>query len=70
VGIAPHQYLTRRQVERAKHLLGLGDRPIAAIAPDCGFCHQAHFDLHPPQALRHDAGDVSGGGEGVTQNSM
>ena len=44
VGIAPHQYLTRRRVERAKHLLGAAaDLPIAAIAIDCGFCHQEHL---------------------------
>jgi AraC family transcriptional regulator len=42
VGIAPHQYLTRRRVARAKHLLGLGDLPIA-IALDRGFRCQEHL---------------------------
>lgn len=42
MGIAPHQYLLRARVERAKRLLA-GDMPIAAIALDCGFCHQEHL---------------------------
>jgi AraC family transcriptional regulator len=42
-GMAPHQYLLRLRVERAKRLLSTGDLPIAAIALDCGFCHQEHL---------------------------
>lgn len=42
-GLAPHQYLLRARVERAKRLLSTGDLPIAAIALDCGFCHQEHL---------------------------
>jgi AraC family transcriptional regulator len=42
-GLAPHQHLLRLRVERAKRLLSTGDLPIAAIALDCGFCHQEHL---------------------------
>lgn len=42
-GLAPHQYLSRARVERAKRLLATSDLPIAAIALDCGFCHQEHL---------------------------
>jgi AraC family transcriptional regulator len=42
-GVAPHQYLLRARVERAKRLLASGDLPVAAVAIDCGFCHQEHL---------------------------
>lgn len=42
-GIAPHQWLMHRRVERAKHLLQVGKLPIAAIAADCGFSDQSHL---------------------------
>jgi AraC family transcriptional regulator len=42
-GLAPHQYLLRARIERAKRLLSLGDLPISGIALDCGFCHQEHL---------------------------
>jgi AraC family transcriptional regulator len=42
-GEAPHQYLLRARAERARRLLSIGTLPIAAIALDCGFCHQEHM---------------------------
>lgn len=42
-GLPPHQYLMRRRIDRAKRLLATSDQPIAAIAVDCGFCHQEHL---------------------------
>ncbi len=42
-GLPPHQYLMRRRLDRARRLLAAGDLPIAAIALDCGFCHQEHL---------------------------
>ena len=42
-GLAPHQYLLRARVERAKRLLMTSDLRIAAIALECGFCHQEHL---------------------------
>ena len=43
VGLAPHQYLLKARVSRAKRLLALCELPIAAVALDCGFCHQEHL---------------------------
>lgn len=42
-GLAPHRYLLRARVDRAKRFLAASDRPIATIALDCGFCHQEHL---------------------------
>jgi AraC family transcriptional regulator len=42
-GFAPHQYLIRTRVDRAKRLLVTTRDPIAAIALECGFCHQEHL---------------------------
>lgn len=44
-GIAPHQYLTSRRVERARGLLLTGARPAEA-ALDTGFYDQAHLTRH------------------------
>jgi AraC family transcriptional regulator len=43
VGMAPHQYLIRRRVERAKALLAFTDLPIADIALAVGCANQSHF---------------------------
>jgi len=46
-GVAPHQYVISRRVERAQNLLrthgGLG---LGEIAFRCGFAHQSHFCFH------------------------
>jgi len=42
-GLPPHQYVLRRRIERAKHLLTRTDIPIAQVAFDCGFAHQEHL---------------------------
>ncbi|MEV5338633.1 AraC family transcriptional regulator [Streptomyces sp. NPDC052676] len=44
-GIAPHQYLTARRVERARRLLLDGRRP-AEVATEVGFHDQAHLTRH------------------------
>ncbi|WAZ22559.1 AraC family transcriptional regulator [Streptomyces cinnabarinus] len=44
-GIAPHQYLTSRRVERARRLLLAGARPADA-ALGTGFYDQAHLTRH------------------------
>jgi transcriptional regulator GlxA family with amidase domain len=36
MGVAPHRYLMRPQVERAKHLLAGTDLAIAQVAFACG----------------------------------
>jgi AraC family transcriptional regulator len=45
-GIASHQYLIRRRVERAKALLAEGELPIAQIALAVGFGNQSHMTTH------------------------
>ncbi len=42
-GSAPHQYLMRCRVERARRLLIETDNAIAQIAFACGFAHQEHL---------------------------
>lgn len=42
-GVAPHQYVVRRRLERAKQLLAHTNLPIVAIAVELGFASQSHF---------------------------
>jgi AraC family transcriptional regulator len=58
-GLSPHQYLIRRRVERARHLLGEANMSICQIAIETGFSHQSHLARHmnrvlgiSPKALR------------------
>ncbi|MEU6845221.1 AraC family transcriptional regulator [Streptomyces sp. NPDC046716] len=44
-GIAPHQYLMARRVDRARRLL-LGGRPAGEVAADVGFYDQSHLTRH------------------------
>ncbi|MFF8972443.1 AraC family transcriptional regulator [Streptomyces sp. NPDC014995] len=44
-GIAPHQYLTARRVDRARRLL-LDGRPVGEVAVAAGFYDQAHLTRH------------------------
>ena len=43
VGVAPHQYVIRRRVERAKALLDTTDLPIVEVALAVGCANQSHF---------------------------
>jgi AraC family transcriptional regulator len=43
VGMAPHRYIIRLRLDRAKRLLRETDRSIAQIAFECGFSHQEHM---------------------------
>lgn len=45
-GYAPHQYVIRLRVERAKKLLLQEKLTIADIAYSLGFAHQSHFNRH------------------------
>ncbi len=45
-GLAPHQYVIERRVQRAKELLGSTALPIAEIAFLCGFANQSHLNRH------------------------
>jgi AraC family transcriptional regulator len=42
-GFTPSEYLRRLRIEYAKIQLQRTDRPLAAIAIDCGFADQSHF---------------------------
>lgn len=44
-GIAPHQYLTSRRVDRARRLL-LDGRPVGDVAAATGFYDQSHLTRH------------------------
>ena len=43
VRLSPQQYLLRLRVDRAAVLLQHTDRPIKAIAAECGFCNRHYF---------------------------
>ena len=43
LGLSPYQYLLQQRVERAKQLLKQTDKPIVAIALECGFNSHSHF---------------------------
>ncbi|OKH55658.1 AraC family transcriptional regulator [Calothrix sp. HK-06] len=45
-GLAPHQYIIRYRVERAKQLLLKGKLSIAEISILVGFTHQSHLSYH------------------------
>jgi AraC-like DNA-binding protein len=42
-GIAPHRYILRRRIDRAKALLGASDSTISAISSRVGFSSQSRF---------------------------
>jgi len=43
IGVAPHAYVMRRRIERARMLLIETDMPIVQIALVCGFANQSHL---------------------------
>lgn len=45
-GVAPHQYVIQRRVERANFLLRKGDMTLAEVAGAVGFADQSHLDRH------------------------
>ena len=45
-GLAPHQYLIRLRVERAKRLIREGRLPLSQVAAACGFSDQSQFSRH------------------------
>ena len=61
--LAPHQFVIRRRVERARALLLDGSLPMAQVALDAGFAHQSHMARAmrrvlgiTPGALRRERG--------------
>jgi AraC family transcriptional regulator len=45
-GLSPHQFLTRRRVERARELLLVPGATVADVATRVGFCDQSHLSSH------------------------
>ncbi|UCI17895.1 AraC family transcriptional regulator [Mesorhizobium sp. B2-1-8] len=43
MGMAPHQWLMRRRVERAKAMLKTTNAGLAIVSTSCGFFDQSHF---------------------------
>jgi AraC family transcriptional regulator len=43
LGLSPYQHLLQQRVERAKTLLKRIDKPIVAIALECGFNSHSHL---------------------------
>jgi AraC family transcriptional regulator len=59
-GIAPHQHVLNRRVEKAKQLLQQSQLNILEIALECGFAHSGHLSRHfkrivgiTPKQFRH-----------------
>ena len=66
MGVAVHQYVIQRRVERAKTLLLRDETSITQIALEAGFAHQSHLARHmrrvlglPPRALKRLLGEAS-----------
>ncbi|MFJ6698103.1 AraC family transcriptional regulator [Streptomyces sp. NPDC091272] len=60
-GIAPHQYLMSRRVDRARRLL-LGGRPAAEVATAVGFYDQSHLTRHFKKIVGTTPGRYAKGG--------
>ena len=45
-GLAPHQYVIRERVEKAKRLLAGTELPVGDVALAAGFAHQGHLARH------------------------
>jgi AraC family transcriptional regulator len=43
IGLTPHQFVIKRRIERAKHLLKRSNLSISEIAVACGFANQNHL---------------------------
>jgi AraC family transcriptional regulator len=43
LGVSPHQWLLRRRLHAARHLLAATDQPVATVATACGFADAAGF---------------------------
>jgi AraC-like DNA-binding protein len=62
-GIAPHQYLTGRRLDRARHLL-LAGHSAAETAAEVGFYDQAHLTRHFTRLLGVTPGTYAGAAGG------
>ncbi|WP_327352209.1 helix-turn-helix transcriptional regulator [Streptomyces sp. NBC_01304] len=60
-GIAPHQYVTSRRVDRARRLL-LAGRPAGEVAREAGFYDQSHLTRHFKRLIGVPPGRYAGRG--------
>lgn len=57
-GLAVHEYVIQRRVERAKRLLQESALPVSQIALDVGFSHQSHLARWMRRLLGVTPGDI------------
>jgi AraC family transcriptional regulator len=57
-GLPIHQYIIRRRVETAAHLLRSGTLPISQIAQETGFTHQSHLAHHMRRVLGYSPREI------------
>ncbi len=50
-GVAPHAYVLRRRIERAREMMLVSNEALSHIAVACGFSDQAHFTRRFHQAV-------------------
>jgi AraC-like DNA-binding protein len=55
-GMAPHRWIMKRRIERAKELLLEGELELVQIALDCGFSDQSHFTRNFGRSEGHSPG--------------
>jgi AraC-like DNA-binding protein len=64
-GMGPHQYLTGRRVDLARHLL-LAGMPATQVAQEAGFYDQSHLTRHFKRFLGTTPARFAKGGDGKT----
>jgi AraC family transcriptional regulator len=60
-GLPVHQYVLRQRALRAAELLVSTDMPLAMLAAQCGFAHQAHMGRVVKQLLGRTPGTIRSG---------
>ena len=43
-GVAPHRWVMQVRIGKAQEMLARSDEPVSAVAAQCGFADQAHFN--------------------------
>lgn len=78
LGVAPHQYLLKRRLDRARNLLQTNRQSIAEIASVTGFSDQSHLTRHfkrrfgitPQECRRDDSRFVPGASQYALTNTQ
>ncbi|WP_409463188.1 helix-turn-helix domain-containing protein [Amycolatopsis sp. GA6-003] len=61
-GKTPHEFVLRQRLDRVRQLLRRSDRPISAIAHECGFADQSHLSRVFRKHFGLTPGDFRAGG--------